>query len=163
MTAGWLFATAGTAALGAVFPLVNIEIYLIGVLTGVDGLSWWGLALAAAVGQVLGKSLLYIAGRSGFTLGERLSRRMRRQRRGRWSAWFDTFQQRTRQRPLWGAGVLALSGVPGVPPYSLMCFVSGAARLPVTVFLIASLLGRSGHFLLVAAAPEVVTGLPFFG
>ena len=49
---GWLLATAGTALLGSVFPLANIELYLVGVLTTVDGLNWWALALAAAVGQM---------------------------------------------------------------------------------------------------------------
>ncbi len=160
---GWLLATAGTAALGSVFPLVNIEIYLIGVLSTVDGLSWWPLALAAAVGQVAGKILLYFAGRGSVTLGERLSRRMQRQRRGRWSRWFDRFQRRTQQQPWWGAGVLMISAVPGLPPYSVMCLLSGAARLPLVAFLAASLLGRSGHFLLVAAAPEVVSELPVLG
>ncbi|GAB2750376.1 membrane protein [Salinifilum aidingensis] len=160
---GWLLTTAGTAALGSVFPLVNIELYLVGVLSTVDGVSWWPLALAAAVGQVAGKSLLYFAGRGSVTLGTRLSRRVQRRRRGRWSAWFDWFQQRTRQQPWWGTGVLMISAVPGLPPYSVMCLLSGAARLPLVAFLGASLLGRSGHFLLVAAAPEVFSELPVFG
>lgn len=158
---GWLLATFGTAAVGSVFPLVNIELYLIGVLSSVDGLSWWPLALAAAVGQVTGKSLLYFAGRGSITLSQRMSRRLRLNKHGRWSAWFQTFQQRTQQRPWWGTGVLAISAVPGFPPYSLMCVLSGAAGLPFSAFLAASLAGRSGHFLLVAAAPELITELPF--
>ncbi|GAA4840610.1 VTT domain-containing protein [Saccharopolyspora rosea] len=160
---GWLLATAGTAALGSVFPLVNIEIYLIGVLSTVDGLSWWPLALAAAVGQVAGKSLFYLAGKGGFRLGERLTKATEKQRRGRWAAWLETFHRRTEQRPWWGLGALFVSAIPGLPPYSLMCVLSGAAGLPVVGFLTASLAGRGLHFLIVAAAPELVRMLPWFG
>ncbi|MFC7340106.1 VTT domain-containing protein [Saccharopolyspora griseoalba] len=156
---GWLLATAGTAALGALFPLVNIELYLLGVVSTVDGVSWWGLALAAAIGQVAGKTLFYFAGRGGFALGERLTRRVQRERNGRWAAWLDGFHRRTQEHPWWGMGVLAASAVPGLPPYSLMCLLSGAAGLPLLGFLAASLLGRVGHFLIVAGAPGVLSWL----
>ncbi|WP_190815269.1 VTT domain-containing protein [Saccharopolyspora pogona] len=157
---GWLLATAGTAALGSVFPLVNIELYLLGVVSTVDGVSWWAFGLAAAVGQVAGKALFYLAGKGGFTLGERLRKRVEAKRRGRWSAWFEKFHQRTQERPWWGLGVLCLSAVPGIPPYSLMCFLSGAAGIPLIGFLVASLVGRSLHFLIVAGAPELLHWLP---
>ncbi|GAA0536656.1 VTT domain-containing protein [Saccharopolyspora thermophila] len=157
---GWLLATAGTAALGSVFPLVNIELYLLGAVSTVDGVSWWAFGLAAAVGQVAGKTLFYLAGKGGFALGERLRRRLEAGRRGRWANWLEKFHQRTEERPWWGLGVLSVSAVPGIPPYSLMCFLSGAAGLPLLGFLAASLLGRSLHFLIVAGAPGVLHGLP---
>ncbi|GAA4615637.1 VTT domain-containing protein [Saccharopolyspora hordei] len=153
---GWLLATAGTAALGSFFPLVNIELYLIGAVSTVDGVSWWALALAAAAGQVAGKTLFYLAGRGGFALGERLLERVEAKRRGRWAAWLEKFHQRTVERPWWGLGALCLTAVPGIPPFSLMCVLSGAAGLPLLGFLAASLVGRAGHFLIVAGAPELV-------
>ncbi|MBB5157883.1 VTT domain-containing protein [Saccharopolyspora phatthalungensis] len=156
----WLLTTAGTAALGSVFPLVNIELYLLGVVSTVPGVSWWALGLAAAVGQVAGKTLFYLAGKGGFTLGERLRERVEAKRRGRWAAWFEKFHRRTEERPWWGLGVLFLSAIPGIPPYSLMCFLSGAAGIPLTGFLVASLIGRSLHFLIVAGAPELLHWLP---
>lgn len=159
----WLLATAGTAALGAVFPVVNIELYLLGVLSTVDGLNWWAMGLAAAVGQLAGKSVFYLAGRGGLSLGNRLSRMTEKERTGRWARWFDTFQRRTRQQPWWGLGVLFLSAIPGIPPFTLMCLLSGAAGLPVLGFLGAALAGRALHFLLVAGAPGLVGQLPWFG
>ncbi len=157
---GWLLATAGTAALGSVFPVVNIELYLIGVLSTTDGLSWWALALAAALGQLTGKTLLYFAGRGSFALGERLTRMTRVDRIGRWARWLENFHHRVEQRPWWGMALLFVSAVVGLPPYTLMCFATGAAGLPVAGFLGISLLGRSLHFLIVAASPEVIRMLP---
>lgn len=156
---GWLLATAGTAALGSVFPAVNIELYLIGVLSTND-LPWWALALAAALGQLVGKTLLYFAGRGGFTLGERLTRITRVDRIGRWAAWLENFHHRVQRRPWWGLGALFVSAVVGLPPYTVMCFATGAAGVPAVGFLGVSALGRSLHFLIVAASPSVIRELP---
>ena len=157
---GWLLATAGTAALGSVFPAVNIELYLIGVLSTNDRLSWWALALAAALGQLVGKTLLYFAGRGGFALGERFTRMTRVDRIGRWAAWLENFHDRVQRRPWWGLGALFASAVVGLPPYTIMCFATGAAGVPAVGFLGVSVLGRSLHFLIVAASPEVIRALP---
>ncbi|RRO18977.1 hypothetical protein EIL87_05430 [Saccharopolyspora rhizosphaerae] len=156
---GWLLGTAGTAALGAVFPLVNIELYLLGVVPLAQGVPWWAFAVAAAVGQVAAKTLFYLAGKGGFALGERLSKRVQSQRTGRWGVWVERFRHRTVERPWWGMGVLAVSAVPGIPPFSLMSLLSGAAGLPLIGYLAASLVGRTGHFLLVAGAPGLVSWL----
>lgn len=157
---GWLLTTAGTAALGSVFPLVNIELYLLATASTVGEVSWWALGLAAAVGQVAGKTLFHLAGRGSFALSGRLRSRLDRGRTGRWAAWLDRFHERTQQHPWWGLGVLCVSSVPGIPPYSVMSFLSGAAGLPLSGFLAASLIGRSGHFLIVASASGLVQHLP---
>ncbi|RCW38437.1 SNARE associated Golgi protein [Halopolyspora algeriensis] len=160
---GWLLATLGTAALGSVFPVVNIELYLIGVLSTVDGLSWWALALAATVGQLAGKTLFFLAGRGSITLGRRLGSMARAERGSRWASWMERFHHRSQQRPWWGLGVLLLGAITGVPPFTLMCFVSGAAGLSWLGFLGVSAVGRTIHFLLVAGAPELLQQLPAFG
>ncbi|MBK0868069.1 MAG: VTT domain-containing protein [Saccharopolyspora sp.] len=160
---GWLLATAGTALLGSVFPLANIELYLVGVLSTVEGLNWWALGLAAAVGQMLGKTLFFLAGRGGFSLGRRLGRMTEAREGGRWAALLEKFHSRTEQHPWWGLGVLFVSAVLSFPPFTVLCFLSGAAGLPLLGFLAVSLTGRAIHFLIVAGAPEVVHQLPFFG
>ncbi|WP_243787874.1 VTT domain-containing protein [Saccharopolyspora gloriosae] len=160
---GWLLATAGTALLGSVFPLANIELYLVGVLTQVDGLNWWALALAAAIGQMAGKTLFFLAGRGGFSLGTRLGRMTEARKGGRWAVWLEKFHDRTQQHPWWGLGVLFVSAVLSFPPFTVLCFLSGAAGLPLLGFLTVSLIGRAIHFLIVAGAPELIHQLPFFG
>ncbi|GAA2792086.1 VTT domain-containing protein [Saccharopolyspora taberi] len=160
---GWLLATAGTAALGSVFPLVNIELYLLGVISSGTGPAWWALGLAAAVGQVTGKTLFYLAGKGSFTLGERLGRMTRARKGSRWADWMQRFHQRVEQRPWWGVGVLFVSAIPGLPPFTLMSFAAGAAGIRIAQYLLASLAGRGLHFLIVAAAPELIHQLPFFG
>ncbi|CAM03131.1 SNARE associated Golgi protein [Saccharopolyspora erythraea NRRL 2338] len=160
---GWLLATAGTAALGSVFPVVNIELYLLGVLSTVEGPVWWALGLAAAVGQVAGKTLFYLAGKGSVTLGERLGRMTRARAGSRWARWMERFRHKNEQRPWWGRGVLFLSAIPGIPPFTLMCFASGAAGIRFGWFLLAGLAGRAVHFLIVAGAPEIIGHLPAFG
>lgn len=155
----WLLATMGTAAVGSVFPLVNIELYLISVLSTVDGLAWWALALAATVGQLSGKILVFFAGKGSFTLGKRLSKTVEDARAGRWARWLDTFHQRNAEHPLWGLGMLFLSAVVSFPPFTLLCFLVGAAGTPFLGFLAVSFVGRAIHFLLVAGAPGFLENL----
>ncbi|GAB3289808.1 VTT domain-containing protein [Parasphingorhabdus pacifica] len=157
---GWLWATFGTAALGSVFPLVNIEIYLLGVLSTVDGLTWWPLALAAAVGQMTGKTLFYLAGKGSFTLGRRITRMTESKSGGRWAAWLEKFHARTAERPWWGLSALFVSAVLSFPPFTALCFLAGAAGVPTAGFLAVSVPGRILHFLLIAAIPGLAHYLP---
>src|SRR5690606_18535259 len=159
---GWLLATMGTAALGSVFPLVNIELYLLGVVSSVNSVSWWALAVAAAFGQLIGKTLFFFAGRGSFRLGERLMRKTDTSN-SRWTEWLHSFHRRTEERPLWGTLVLFATSIPGIPPFTLMCFLSGAAGLPLLTFWIACLAGRTLHFFLITGAPELLSLLPAGG
>ncbi|MDR7300134.1 VTT domain-containing protein [Haloactinomyces albus] len=159
----WLMATVGTAALGSVFPVINIELYLLGVVSTVDGVSWWALALAATVGQLAGKMLFFLAGRGSITLGRRLGNRARAERDGRWTLWLEKFHGKARERPWWGLSVLFLGAVVGLPPFTLMCLVSGATGMAWISFLGVSFAGRSLRFLLIAGAPELLQHLPAFG
>lgn len=157
---GWLLATMGTALLGSVLPVVNIELYLIGVLSVVDGLPWWALALAATVGQVAGKTLFFLAGKGGVRLSERLGRMTRIRKDNRTAQWLERLRGKAEQRPAWGLVVLLLGAVTGIPPFTVMTFVSGAAGMRLLSFLAVSIVGRAAHFLAVAGAPELVRQLP---
>ena len=79
---------------------------------------------------------------------------------GRWAAWLENFHHRVQRRPWWGLGALFVSAVVGLPPYTVMCFATGAAGVPVVGFLGVSVLGRSLHFLIVAASPALIRELP---
>jgi membrane protein YqaA with SNARE-associated domain len=158
---GWLLGTAGTALVGSVLPVVNIELYLIGVLSVVDGLPWWALALAATVGQLAGKTLFFLAGRGSVRLGERLGRMTRWGKDHRTARWLEQFRRKAEHRPVWGLAVLFLGAVTGIPPFTVMSFVSGTAGVRLLGFLGVSFVGRAAHFLAVAGAPELVRQLPF--
>jgi membrane protein YqaA with SNARE-associated domain len=157
---GWLLATTGTALLGSVLPVVNIELYLIGVLSLVDGLPWWALALAATVGQLAGKTLFFMAGKGSVRLGERLGRMTQVPSNNRTARWLEQFRRKAEQRPVWGLAVLFVGAVTGIPPFTVMSFVSGAAGARLPSFLVVSFVGRTAHFLAVAGAPELVRQLP---
>ena len=160
---GWLLATVGTAALGSVLPVVNIELYLVGVVSTVDSVPWWALALAATVGQIGAKSVFFFAGQGSFTLGSRLGRRAQAPAGSRVAAWMERIHTATERRPWWGLGVLLAGAITGLPPFTLMCFVSGAAGLRFVSWFAVSLVGRTLHFLLVAGAPELIRHVPLLG
>jgi membrane protein YqaA with SNARE-associated domain len=160
MIVGWLLATAGTALLGSIVPVVNIEVYLLGVLSVFHGLPWWALALAATVGQLAGKTLFFLAGSGGVRLGERLTRMTKAKQGGKITEWLERFQRMVEQRPWWGRVVLFVGAIVDVPPFTLMSFVSGAAGLPLIGYLGVSFAGRALHFLLIAGAPELFRQLP---
>lgn len=157
---GWLLATMGTAAVGSVLPFVNIEVYLLGVLSTVPGLVWWPMALAATVGQMAGKTLFFLAGQGSFTLTSRLRRLTEAKRGSRWARWLDTFHQRCQEQPWWGLTMLFIGAIAGIPPFTVMCFISGAAGIRLIGFLTISMIGRAIHFLLVAGAPHLLHYLP---
>jgi membrane protein YqaA with SNARE-associated domain len=157
---GWLLATLGTAALGSVLPVVNIELYLVGTLTAVDGPVWWALALAATFGQLAGKTLFYFAGRGSFTLGARLERMTEAKSGSRRAAWLEKYHDLSASHPWWGLSVLFVGAITGLPPFTVMCFLSGAAGVPFLGWLAVSVTGRGIHFLLVAGAPELIRHLP---
>lgn len=72
-----LLATVGVGAVSALVPVVNLEAYLGGLALLGAHPSWWQVAAisaAAALGQMAGKTLFFLAGRGVLTLPDRLRR-----------------------------------------------------------------------------------------
>lgn len=150
----WIALTAGVCLVSALLPVVNAEIFLVGLVTQQPQLPWWLVGLAAAVGQLAGKLVFYYAGRGSLRLPARLRRASAR--RGRWSAWLARFQQTCRNRPGWTAGVLVIAAAIGLPPFAATSFVAGVGRVPLGVFLATGLVGRFARFGAIAAAPTLL-------
>lgn len=153
----WIGLTFGYSVVSALVPVVNAELYLVGLMTRQPQLAWWLVGLAAAAGQMVGKLVYYYAGRGALRLPARLRRRSERQSAGRWSRRLDRFQQTCRDRPVWTAGVLLVSASVGLPPYLAIALLAGVGRVPLPTFLVTGLVGRFARFAAIAASPGLIT------
>lgn len=155
----WLLMTLGVGALSALVPVVNMELYLVGLLATQPHLPWPLLGLAAAVGQMAGKLVYFYAGRGGSLLGNRVRRNTERKWTRRWADLLQRFKDNCRQRPWWAGGVLLVSATSGLPPFAIIAVLAGTGGVGLLLFSWTGLLGRSVRFGAVAAAPGVLAYL----
>lgn len=149
----WVALTFGYSVVSALVPVVNAELYLVGLMRQRPELAWWLVGLAAATGQMVGKLVYYYAGRGALRLPARLRHRSERERGGRWAALLVRFQETCAERPVWTSGVLLASAALGLPPYLAIAVLAGVAKVPLPVFLVTGLIGRSARFGAIAASP----------
>lgn len=145
----WLLSVFAVSAGTGVVPVFSSELYLVGVMAAHPELPWWLAGSVAAVGQLLGKSVHYLAARGVVAV----PRWVDGVRWGRWSDWSGRFQRWCRRRPLWSAGVVLVSAVVGVPPFAVVVVAGGAARLSPAVIVPSGVVGRVSRYCLVAALP----------
>ena len=162
-------------AVSAVVPLLAVEAFVVAVAATSPAGVAVAVALAAAVGQTTGKSAVFLAVRSAGRA--RWSRRLHRHAleamgragpvapdRSTSSAWARAgrlLRRLTAWAVLvlsgrWGAAVVLLAGVLGVPPLLVVSAAAGASRLPLPVFVASCLLGRSARLCALALAPGLV-------
>lgn len=135
-----------TALVSALVPAVNIEAVL-AVMTTQTGTGQAVLALTAAVGQMVGKTAWYAAGRYGAHTAW-MSRRLGEHRlRAAVSKW----EARANGRAGYTAGLLFVSAAAGLPPYMVMAVLAGVLRVPVPLFLLTGLAGRFLRFWAITA------------
>lgn len=153
------------AFVSALVPVVNLEVYLGGMaLLGVSG-SWWevtGFAAVAAVGQLAGKTLFYLAGRGALSLPRRIrvpaASTAESPRRARVAARMSRWQGRLQKRPWLAAGLVGTSASVGLPPFALVSVAAGSLRIPLPVFVLAGLAGRWVRFVAVLALVQASAG-----
>lgn len=131
------------ALVGGMLPLINADLFTAGAaaLAQPHALPW--IVVAAATGQTLGKLGLYMAGR------QLPARRPHLRLSATWHALLRQY----------GAAIVFLSGVLGLPPLFAVAFVAGGLRLPVLHFALAVLAGRALHAYGVALMPRLITGI----
>jgi membrane protein YqaA with SNARE-associated domain len=153
-----LVSTFAVAAVSAIVPLVNIEVYLGVVATQLDAAAHPSrlilLAATAGVAQTLGKLCWYLlAARSieSRWVQHKLAAGARRHR-------FDVWHARIVGRPWLTAGVLALSAVVGLPPLLVLSVVAGSLRVPLALFVPTVVVGRSLRFWAILAGVGLAVG-----
>jgi membrane protein YqaA with SNARE-associated domain len=145
-------ATLCVAFVSGLLPIVNLEAYLGGFALLRPSATWpatVGIAAVAALGQVAGKMLYYLAGRGVLALPARLQLRSGGGGLRKAAEYMQRLRQRFERRPWLAFGIVAVSAAVGLPPFGIVSAAAGVARVPVLVFLLAGFLGRWGRFVVV--------------
>ncbi|ADH69074.1 MULTISPECIES: hypothetical protein [Nocardiopsis] len=138
------------ALVSGLVPVINIEVYLVGAVIAMDDGALVAMAVAAGVGQTLGKLPYYYAGRG--TLSAPWIRR-RSATPGKWAARAEGWRRRAEERPAWGAGLVAVSSLASVPPFVVVSVLAGVVRMNVVLFALITFVTRTARFLVVVFAP----------
>ncbi|GGD06185.1 VTT domain-containing protein [Nocardioides daphniae] len=138
------------AAVSALFPVVNAEVYVASIAV-TSGSSVW-LALAAAVGQMVGKSIWYLAGLGG----TRIPWIATKLARPKWQARLEKWHARTDGRPVATMMLFFVSALTGFPPFAVLSVLAGVLRLRLWVFLVAGTAGRFLRFWAVASSGDLL-------
>lgn len=143
----WL-TTFAICVVGAIVPLVNTEIYLLSVssLSPVEFVT--PLVIAATIGQMTGKVVMYYAGRGLL----RIRREKMRRRIVQLRDWMD-------QHPRLAKVTLFSSATLGLPPLYAVSVACGAVGMGLVSFLVIGSVGRFIHFAAVAILPQYAKAL----
>ena len=147
LLAVWL-TTLGFAVASAVVPVLNIELYLIGAAALAPRGMAVPLVLAATIGQMIGKVVVYFAATGTVKLpGKRLRRAL------------EGMNTHLRNRPRSGGALVFASAASGFPPFFIVTVAAGAARMNLAAFVVLGFLGRLVRFSVCVALPHLVKDL----
>jgi membrane protein YqaA with SNARE-associated domain len=140
----------------AVIPVLNAEVYVIGV--GASGkLDPVVAAIGVSIGQTIGKVAMFLAVR--YRPGYAAKRGKDRKpvdldtRRGRFVQWNRNVSKRLLDAlsdRRWGIPVTLLSSSVGIPPLYGVALIAGASRMGVVTFSLSVLAGRAARFITLA-------------
>jgi membrane protein YqaA with SNARE-associated domain len=157
---------AGVAFGSALVPLINVEIFVLALVTREPALSCLAIGAVVAAGQVGGKFIYYLAARGTFHLPKFMHRKPKpptarrerwRQRTKRVRMWVERLTEKCHKHPAWMAGTYGFSSVIGLPPFMATTILAGLARMSVAMFLTTGLVGRTIRFTLLAASPALLS------
>lgn len=132
----------------AIFPVVNAELAMVGLVAALPNPNLLPLVAVATGAQMAGKSMMYWLGRRGgrLTTG-RYARAMER--------WGHRFRGSS-----WGVGALVfVSSVSGLPPFYLISTLAGAFRTSFASFLVVGSAGRFVHFTALGLFPAAIRSI----
>ena len=141
----WLGEAGLAIAIGvvsALLPLVNAEAYVLIAVARTNVALSMGVAVALAVGQTIGKLLLFEAARRGTG---RLHARLTRHGKGRAERWRGRVCGLMSRRRTGLPTVLASATV-GLPPLALVSLAAGASAQKRCEFGVVCLVGRTARF-----------------
>lgn len=146
-----LLATFGFGVLSSAVPIANIEAFLAAGTTQ-RAATWWALAGAATIGQMLGKIGFYLLGRQSLDWAWM----RRRTQHGSGAKWWG--------RLTWAAGqrrevtwlVVLFSAYVGVPPFAVVSVLAGQLRISLLAFVVFGSAGRFARFATIVLGVESV-------
>jgi membrane protein YqaA with SNARE-associated domain len=146
-TLGLYAGTLVVCFLAGLIPLINAEVYLVGI-------SIWAvkrpeqlpaIVILAALGQMIAKVILYYAGMGMFELPK--------------GKWRDRIERARKYLDRWQKQpylVYAASASLGLPPLYLTTFAAGAMRINFSLFCLIGFTGRVLRFAVLVAIPWIV-------
>ena len=149
-----LAATVGVCLVSAWVPVVNAEAYL-GAVATQQPVAWWALALAATVGQMLGKVGFFLLGQRSLSW-RWLARRLAKTKVDRW---VDRMTRAAESQPWAAWGIVLASASVGIPPFAVISFLAGQARVSLVAFVVLGSIGRFARFAGIVLGVESVADL----
>ena len=149
-----LLACFGVALASAFMPFIPIEAYL-GAAVSESSQTWWALAIAATLGQMLGKIAIFLLGRQSMQWAW-LQRRMERHNADKYVVRLTEAAER---RPVAVDGVVFVSASVGIPPFAVVSLLAGQLNMSLPRFLAIGLVGRFVRFGAVALGVDQVLHL----
>jgi membrane protein YqaA with SNARE-associated domain len=140
----------------AVIPVLNAEVYVIGV--GASGkLDPLVAAIGVSVGQTIGKLAMFLAVRYRPGYAAKKGKAPKPvdldTRRGRLIQWNREVSKRLLDAlsdRRWGIPVTLLSSAVGIPPLYGVALIAGASRMGILTFSVSVLTGRAARFITLA-------------
>jgi membrane protein YqaA with SNARE-associated domain len=142
----WVSAFVG-CAIGSVIPIIHTELLVFGIVTLSPGKHGIPLVLIATAGTMVGKTVLFYAGRGLLKLKLRNREKI------------DQFVASAQKRQGVAGTVLFASAASGFPPFYVVTVASGILKLSLVTFLTFGFIGRFLRFMAVVYAPQIVKGL----
>ena len=157
---GEVLGLLGVSVASALFPLINIEVYMIGLAAVSTSNHVWLLAAVGGAGQMLGKTVWYYLGANALRWGWVRKKVETPKAQAKLELW----QRRTRERPAAGAMLLFASGFSGFPPFAIVAVLAGQLRMNLVIFLAVGFVSRTLRFAAFLGGADWLTGLvPRFG
>lgn len=137
-----LLSTLLVGIVSALCPVVNLEVYVAGIGAIGKNFGLWSVAIAAAIGQTLGKLAWYQAGSSSMKWPF-IARKMESPK---WSGTFERVRTQFERRRWTGIVMVFLSSTIGLPPLAIMSVLCGQLRFGRVSFAAMVFLGRAARF-----------------
>jgi len=134
----------------AVFPLINIEAYLGAVGAALDNVGMVPVAAAAAVGQTVGKVVLFYA--ADWALG--LPWIKKKMSTPKWESSYERWKTRIKEHPGQTSLILLASSALGFPPLLVIAVLAGHLKVNIWLFVSTCLSGRFVRFLALLGAAD---------
>lgn len=145
----WLVVGTYFYCVGSGFiPVMNAEAYLLVVSATSSPATIVPLILAAGLGQMTAKSIMYLAGRGVLSLNF-----------GRYQERLDATSQKLSKSKLGPGGFIFVSGFAGLPPFYVISILAGTLRIPFLVFFLPGGAGRLARFAILVLFPQAVKSL----
>ncbi len=142
-----LASTLGMAIISAFIPIVNAELLTLGAVALAPPALDVPCILMVTLGQMIGKVVLFLGGRGSLRIPWLMK-----------SKKLEKAVDRVGEKAKFGAPVLFVSAVTGLPPFYLVSIACGVFRFSLPLFIVLGSAGRLIRFAAIGFFPDLVGG-----